>query len=262
MNSKTRQYDRSLLRALLIPLVNQWGREEILDVLHEMEEQSRTVGAEGRGSHRHIYTTADRKRSQSTSKPSAVLIAERADVPNEKKVLLINLAAKFEHKSFLPTISDVRNFLEMRGEDARNVKQRSDAFRRVIKTIKNIPLENLEQMVRSNSHSGPSELGPLSDAIKAASASGRFHASDQKLVTDGNKSEPNAFDQISFKLDTEKNSATVASQSDTSLPIPVADTGNRTEAPSRGSDPITNKRSSNLDGGQVGKKNYPRGSKR
>ncbi|MGO8189392.1 hypothetical protein AB9F38_31355 [Rhizobium leguminosarum] len=102
------------------------------------------------------------------------MIAQKAAASPEKKALLVDLAMQFDHKTFLPSIADVRAFLEMRGRDAKGLKQRPEAFRRVIKAIIDMPKESLEQMVLTSVHAGgPSQLGPLSDAIKFASAAVR-----------------------------------------------------------------------------------------
>ena len=51
------------------------------------------------------------------------------------------------------------------------MKDRFDAFRRLLKPLSALPLEQLERIASSALHSGPSRLGPLSDAISAAAAS-------------------------------------------------------------------------------------------
>ena len=169
MTSKMKQYGPDLLKNLLAPLIKQWGREEILRIIsildleseHHLEHRKFTVGRSAR-------TEINRRQA---NRPNAVIIAEKINMPEEKKALILNIAAQFERKSFLPTISDVRNFLEMRGQDARGIKQRAETFRKIIKILVDMSDEGLEKIIRSRRNSGPSQLGPLSDAIKAASAS-------------------------------------------------------------------------------------------
>lgn len=165
-----RKLGRDFLKELLSPLIAQWGRDEVLRAIYEIDGSSVTHKAGTKDRYAKHHSAEEKKRAEPTAKLSAVMIAEKTNVPADKRLLLINLASQFEHKSFLPTISDVRNFLEMRGQDIGNIKQRPEAFRKVIKAIIDLPNENLERMIRSSRHSGPSQLGPLSDAIKAASA--------------------------------------------------------------------------------------------
>jgi hypothetical protein len=59
----------------------------------------------------------------------------------------------------------------MIGERPGAIKDRSDAFRRLLKVLPALPPEQLERLGNSALHSGPSQLGPLSDAIASAAAS-------------------------------------------------------------------------------------------
>lgn len=199
MVGKMQRYGRDFLKDLLSPLIKQWGRDEVLRAIYDMEQSKDSRDAEGKGSlsARHDSIVGRRHR-EPAAKPNAVMIAQAADVPPEKRVLLISLASQFEHKSFLPTISDVRNFLEMRGQDAASVKQRSDAFRKVIRAVMDMPNENIERMIRSSRHSGPSQLGPLSDAIKAASVAVRSTTTGANSFTDEASGEPSEFLQRSL----------------------------------------------------------------
>ena len=160
-------YGKKFLIDLLTPLIRQWGREEVLRAISEIHETDT-------GKNPYVSPISEDKK-RSSQKPSAVLIVEKYNLPSEKRKLLLEIAALFDHKAFLPTISDVRNFLEMRGEDVGNMKQRPDAFRKIIKSLVDMPEDGLERLRRGSRHSGPSQLGPLSDTIKAASASAREH---------------------------------------------------------------------------------------
>lgn len=159
------RYGKDFLKELLIPLINQWGREAVLRAIEELGE---TRGNEGV---RHQPATP---RVGTKAKPGAVTLAQRASVAPEKKALLLDLAVQFEHRAFLPSIGDVRAFLEMRGLDSKGLKQRPEAFRRVIRAVVDMPKDSLQQLVSNNVNAGgPSQLGPLSDAIKFASAAVR-----------------------------------------------------------------------------------------
>ncbi len=172
------RYGKDFLKELLLPLINQWGREA---VLHAIEEIDDTPTKED-GSHQRVT-----RRLGSRVKTGAFTLAQKASVEPEKKALLLDLARQFEHRAFLPSIGDVRAFLEMRGQDSRGLKQRPEAFRRVIKAVVEMPKDSLQQLVLNNENAGgPSQLGPLSDAIKFASAAVRSssepaHKIDQNL---------------------------------------------------------------------------------
>ncbi|WP_172837814.1 hypothetical protein, partial [Xanthomonas arboricola] len=103
-------------------------------------------------------------------RPTAVEIVERLEVSEQKKDLLQSLAKRFDAKVFLPTSSDVRQFLEERGYDPGPIKQRQDSFKKLLNAF--IVMENDELVLfkEREIHSGPSQLGPLSEAIRSTSA--------------------------------------------------------------------------------------------
>jgi hypothetical protein len=159
------RYGKDFLKELLLPLINQWGREAVLHAIEELED----TPTKEDGSHQRVT-----RRPGTKVKTGAFTLAQRASVEPEKKALLLDLARQFEHRAFLPSIGDVRAFLEMRGQDSRGLKQRPEAFRRVIKAVVEMPKDSLQQLVLNNENAGgPSQLGPLSDAIKFASAAVR-----------------------------------------------------------------------------------------
>src|SRR5206468_2862492 len=81
--------------------------------------------------------------------------------------LLLQLAVRYDNKQFLPTVPDVREFLLMIGVEPEYMKDRKDAFRVLLRSLTALSLERLQQISNASRHSGPSQLGPLSDAIAA-----------------------------------------------------------------------------------------------
>lgn len=164
MTNKFRQHSFELLKALLIPFVKEWGRDTLMRAITEINDEE-IVGRTNQAVNRRRLPSALQK-DKNTQRPSAISMVEKVEVPDARRRLLLDIAAQFEHKAFLPTISDVRNFLAMRGEDASNLSKRPDAFRKIINVIIDLPDESLERLARSQRYSGPSQLGSLSDAIK------------------------------------------------------------------------------------------------
>lgn len=154
-----------LLMSLLAPLLRKWGYEAVRQCLDDAHaEQVREVPALATHTHRLV------KESRRTSAPEMV---DRLDYEEVRKEPLRVLASRFDDKTFLPTASDVRYFLEMRGLDARSIKKRQGSFRKVLKALLNMADDELRLLQESGSHAGPTRLGPLSDAIKATSAAVR-----------------------------------------------------------------------------------------
>lgn len=156
-----------LLRSLLSPLVHEWGYDVVRRCLAELESLEFNHPEGDRQGNKPV-TVKEKYR-----KPTAIDLINRIEAPEAKKALLLILASKFEAKEFLPTVADVRHFLEMRGQQVTGIKQRQDTFGKVLESLLSMPDDELDRVVLNKSHSGPSQLEPLSDAIRAASAAVR-----------------------------------------------------------------------------------------
>jgi len=152
-----------LLNRLVHVLVDGWGYEAVAGALANAASSSRRLTEHERSPK---LQTANRG-----ARPSATEQVERAPVEGEQKEALLQLAVRYDSKEFLPSVADVREFLIMLGERPVGLKDRKDAFRILLRSLTQLPIERLQQLARSAQHSGPSRLGPLSDAIAATSES-------------------------------------------------------------------------------------------
>ena len=149
---------KKYLLAHLHLLIEQWSFAEVSDALDGLANAPREV---------EPVLSSERK---SSSKPTATMIVSRLKVNEEKHALLHSLATLYDKKDFLPTIADARHFLSMRGIEAQLPSQRADAFRVVLKVLENYSADRLNSLLQSEAVSGPSSLGPLAEAIRAAGA--------------------------------------------------------------------------------------------
>lgn len=163
MMEKKRKH--TLLMSLLAPLLREWGYDTVRQCLAEVHAEQAKENSS--------LSEQKRKSLKEHRRPSAVEIVERLDAAANRKTQLHALAARFDSKTFLPTASDVRHFLEMRGKDPGPVKQRQDTFRKVLEVLLSMGDDELMLFQTSGTHAGPTQLGPLSDAIKATSAAVR-----------------------------------------------------------------------------------------
>lgn len=150
---------KALLIKLLQTLVDEWGHEEVASALASTTASS-TDPLLGRAESVQL-----RKKKV---KPNATEQIERAAVQGEQGQALSQLATRYDQKLFLPRVADVREFLIMMGERPITMKDRSEAFRVLLRSLVQLPVERLQRLAQTALHSGPSELGPLSDAIAAA----------------------------------------------------------------------------------------------
>ncbi|MBB5885558.1 MULTISPECIES: hypothetical protein [unclassified Xanthomonas] len=179
MKKKSHGKHDDLLASLLTPLLQEWGRDSVLACIQELETSSSLIKQQQRPN--------KVAQSQSPGKPNAVGIASRTELPVAKRDALLSLASLFDQKHFLPTAADVRSFLELRTQHSGAIKQRQEAFRKVLTLLASMTNEELERLIGSSTHAGPTQLGPLSDAIRATGAVMR---SIDTSSNDSNKQSP------------------------------------------------------------------------
>lgn len=152
---------KTLLRRLLQALVDEWGHEEVAKALGGVTRSSLDPTVEP-------ATRPKPRRSAARVRLSATGQTEQAGLEGERKEALLRLAERYDRKRFLPSLADVREFLIMMDERPVIVKDRKEAFRTLLRSLMGLPMERLRQLVLMAQHSGPSELGPLSEAIASA----------------------------------------------------------------------------------------------
>ena len=162
-----------LLVSLLTPLLQEWGYDTVRQCLADLYDEQAKAGPS--------LTAHGHKPAKEYRRPSASEVVERIDAVAARKNPLRLLASRFDAKTFLPTASDVRHFLEMRGQDPGPVKQRQDSFRKVLDVLLSMADDELVLLHESGTHAGPTQLGPLSDAIKATGAAVRSAESYSQL---------------------------------------------------------------------------------
>lgn len=154
-----------LLMSLLAPLLREWGYDTVRQCLADLHAEQTKGGS--------LLAAHEGKPAKEYRRPSATEMVERLDPAAAQMEPLRALAARFDAKTFLPTASDVRHFLEMRGQDPGPIKQRQDSFKKVLDVLARMADDELLLLQASGTHAGPTQLGPLSDAIKATSAAVR-----------------------------------------------------------------------------------------
>ena len=116
-------------------------------------------------------------RLRSSARKSARDCVTGMELQSNKKERLLTLAQLFEEKRFLPKTADIRNFFGAYGPAPMKFKSRQDAILQTFRFLSSLSDEQLDRIINEGSFAGPSELGPIADAIKAKSADMR-HADD------------------------------------------------------------------------------------
>ncbi len=163
----------AILREILRTLIDGWGRNAVYDALNEIAGANKTEASPGR----HVAEAAK-------IEPKAVQLVEDLPIAGDRKHLMLQLARAFDAGSAFPRISDVRAFLASHHQMAKELRSRDQAFRAMIPLLQRMSEKGLLKVMSRSHHSGPAELGSISDAIRDAGQNLRGSTTDD----DGDKS--------------------------------------------------------------------------
>lgn len=153
-NSKLLVYEVSLLlmrhgrSAIVRELAQQLGRseEDLWRELDRLRENSAMV----RESKRNVAEFSVQK-----------VVEGRPEIAGDIKAL----EARFNNRTFLPELRDVKRFLEQQGAKGLVVKSRSVAKKRVFETLARMDIDRLKMLTQDAPSSSDSSLGLISDQI-------------------------------------------------------------------------------------------------
>ena len=152
------------LKAELRSMINQYGFKQVDLSLREIRLSGRQLGASKRP--KTSSGAGTRKPRKRQAKVTAQGYVAKMELPSEKKPVMIELAKRFQEKSFLPTFGDIRNFCQIYGIDEPSSKSRVSAIPRVFKFIVAMETNEVQRILDNGMFAGPSRLGPIADAIR------------------------------------------------------------------------------------------------
>ena len=157
----------SKLREALQPIVQEYGLGMVLISLGEIE-CSQCENVEHLATSRDGITNGIRQRKPKVTAPGYV---KKMELPLEKAMGVTELAERFQQKAFLPTFGDVIDFCQVYAIEVPTSKSRVNAIPRVFKHIAQMEADEVQRILDYGMFSGPSRLGPISDAIRNFSRS-------------------------------------------------------------------------------------------
>jgi hypothetical protein len=111
-------------------------------------------------------TPAPGRSAHPRKKPSASdLVDALAQENPEKAQSLRTLQARFENRSFLPELRDVKRFFDQRHRELGSAKSRVETFPKVLKLLAELDTAELAGLCQSQPEAGRSSLGIISDEI-------------------------------------------------------------------------------------------------
>lgn len=164
--------DEKLINTLR-SVVSEYGIENVERCIREIklpliQEESPDPSRRGRLSGKKKYTSSNSDRKSRKVVTASEYIA-KMDTPAEKTLLLSELADRFENKSFLPSYGDIRNFFQINGIEEPASGSRNAAIPRIFRFVSSMTVDEIRNLLDGGMFSGPSQLGPIADAIRANS---------------------------------------------------------------------------------------------
>lgn len=149
------------LGTALRSLVRRYGADQVDRALREISRSESRV-QDGNRRSGGVRSGVTKKRSSVSAQE---YVAKMSDDP-EKIPLMSELAKRFEQKTFLPTVGDIRNFCQAYGVDEPASKSRASAVPRIFRFVATMSCEEMQSILDGWLFSGPSRLGPVADAIR------------------------------------------------------------------------------------------------
>ena len=173
------------LRDALQAMVEDHGLERVEQLLLEIRK-STVRDLDGRSS--AIRTIQEYKTSRSRlkrNKVTASAYVSKLTLPADTRELLEEMAKRYEEKTFLPSVGEIRNFCVIYGIDIPASPARASAIPRVFKFLAQLEAQDIQKIIQAHTFSGPSRLAPIADAIRRKSRlrAGRHSAKDRQSST-------------------------------------------------------------------------------
>jgi hypothetical protein len=147
-----------LLRALLETLVDGYGYRAVETALRNLRTPVEGEECE----------PSERSQEASAHAHGAEKLVAELDLTPERKLLVAELAKRFDQGTAFPKLSDIRSFLLAHQQNASELKGRVPAFKRMLPVLSAMSPKGLEKLIARSHHSGPADLGAISDAIRGA----------------------------------------------------------------------------------------------
>ena len=153
---------KASLKDTLRAMVLEYGFEQVDASLQDIGFSGRPKQKAGVSNGSAVTRVATRRKP----KPTAPQYVAKMELPLEIEPTVVELAERFQSKSFLPTFGDIVNFCSLHGIHEPASKSRTNAIPRVFKLIASMEANEVQRILDEGMFSGPSRLGPIADAIR------------------------------------------------------------------------------------------------
>ena len=153
-----------LLQSFVDTLLQGWTKSEVLEAVEKhgsaVQSEKPPVGASSGLKER-------------VEEPRAKTMIEDLQLQEIRKIPLVKIASAFDDGKVLPQQSDIKRFLKQRNINAKGIKSRNQAFRRMIPALLKMSEKGLQKLLTEANFTGPAELSEISQAIRSTGADRR-----------------------------------------------------------------------------------------
>ena len=164
-------------------MVRRYGFEQVNESLQEIGK-SESYFEESDCKAIPLTEPLDAQANKRAPKVTAPQYVAKMDLPPNIEASVVELARRFDQKSFLPTMGDIANFCEVYRLNKLASKSRASAIPRVFKHIASMEADDIQRMLDEGMFFGPSRLGPIADAIRRNGRS-KFASNPVSSISDG-----------------------------------------------------------------------------
>ncbi len=157
-------------------LLSRLGRDEVQRRLEMLINNAEAIT----NNRREKSIIANKQKKQAKS---AVELVTSMDIAPGKKDILKKLASNFDEKIFLPRVGDIKNLFYKNGIDRSLVKSRQASINNLFFFLSTLSEEKLKFIYDDKSYCGPTNLEPISEAIKTRGNSRR----ENVVINDSSK---------------------------------------------------------------------------
>jgi len=154
--------NNSILRGHIALLLLEYGKNSVLRSLAELIEQEPYDLEKILDNINKVKTTQTKQTPVAKSFISINSVLEKHP---EKASLVRSLMDRYDNRTLLPELKDVRRFLEKHSQTPKSLKSRVDAAPKIIRVLIELPLQELEAMLSNPPNKEFSDLGIISDQI-------------------------------------------------------------------------------------------------
>jgi hypothetical protein len=150
--------DKQFVQSYLALIISKYGETLVSEALTDL------IGSSEKKSEKPL--TKEKQNNTKINLTKSKQFQELEEKHPDKFIAVKDLMERFENKTFLPELKDIKRFLEKQGLiNSSSIKSRKSAESKITQTLFTLPVEELEIILSSPVNDEHSSLGIIADEI-------------------------------------------------------------------------------------------------